>query len=306
MEENNQEQTNKAEKIEGAIVVEHVGSVNSGANDVKKEEERVELEDIPQKANLEKSFDSILNVEDVGDNPDNMNISENNDKKAIEDKEIGSLNSKKLDVSSNKLKNIIIVILVIVVIILAWLLQGSYLNNKNSKANNDDAKERVVVSDKKEQGIVRIVERGDSDLGVSNSTLLSDNRVGITAYFGNTQRNKEMTDCSIVFPLDRVIEKKYDVDMVNAMKGLLKPLTQEESSRGYISSLPSGTTLKYIRVNNGIAEVSFGAELNRVGGSCAVTAIRAQIEKTLLQFPQIKSVKICVDGNCVQDMILQP
>ena len=165
----------------------------------------------------------------------------------------------------------------------------------------------VVVSDKKEEGTVRIVEGSSSNFGIDNNTLLRNDQVGIIAYFGNTNENKTMTDCSIVFPLNRVIEKKYNSSYINAIKGLLEPLTADEISQGYISSVPSGTILKYLKINNGVAEVGLGGDdLRKLSGVCAVSGAKAQIEKTLLQFPDVKTVIICVDGGCDQNAILQP
>ena len=55
----------------------------------------------------------------------------------------------------------------------------------------------------------------------------------------------------------------------------------------------------------GWAVVDFDKTLEQgVGGSCRVTAIRAQIEKTLQQFLEIDEVVISIDGRAGD--ILQP
>lgn len=295
------EQNNK-EKVEKKTDLDtNSNSVNDGAlNSENIENEVISHEEKVEHKSIEGNFDSILN-----DNKDLVEEEKKNEVNPPKKEDISLSDNLKEAMSSNQIKNIIIGALVVLVIILTWLWQGSSKNNNKNVANQEN-KDTVVVSDKKEQGIVRIVETSDSSLGIDNNTLLAANQVGITAYFGNLQKNPSMTDCSITFPLDRVIEKKYDSELINAVKGLLEPLTADETSKGYISSVPKGTTLKYIKISNGVAEVNFGAELNKVGGSCLVSAIRSQIEKTLLQFPQVKSVRICVDGNCDQSTILQP
>jgi len=83
-------------------------------------------------------------------------------------------------------------------------------------------------------------------------------------------------------------------------------LTPEELNAGWSTNIPLGTYLRYVNIKGGVAEVSLSSELGKSAGSCAVTAIRSQIEKTLLQFSYISSVKICVENNCNQDEILQP
>ncbi|MFA6918806.1 MAG: GerMN domain-containing protein [Patescibacteria group bacterium] len=256
----------------------------------------------------ENDFDSILDVnEDIGtiedkkDENTGLEVSEEKDKINQSDPSYGTRSS----FFNNHIKNIIIGVLVILVIIFVWLWQGNSQDNKNTSENQKN-NDTVVVSDKKEQGTVRIVEGNNANFGIDNNTLLEANQVEIIAYYGNSQKNKPMIDCSIVFPLHRIIEKKYDSEFVNTMKGLLQPLTADEISRGFTSAIPQGVAIKYIKIASGVAEVDFNDNLYRIGGSCAVTAVRAQIEKTLLQFPQVKSVLICVDGNCKQDAILQP
>ncbi len=254
---------------------------------------------------LEKGFDSILSVDEGTKVVEN---SQEGDKSGSidETKEVENKTSNNGVPSGgmNK-KNIIIGIVVVLAIILVWMWQGN-TKDDNKDISGSKNSDTVVVSDQKEQGTVKIVGGSTSTLGIDNTVLLNANEVKITAYFGNTQKNKAMTDCSIVFPLDRAVEKKYDSEVINTVKGLLLSLTANETSAGFISSVPVETTLKYVKISNGVAEVNFSAGLNKIGGSCAVTAARAQIEKTLLQFPQVKSVRICVDGNCNQDTILQP
>jgi spore germination protein GerM len=80
--------------------------------------------------------------------------------------------------------------------------------------------------------------------------------------------------------------------------------TAAEKQAGYVSSIPAGVRLNSIRVENGTAFADFSSELNQGGGSCLVTAIRAQIEKTLEQFSTVNKVEISVAGDT--DDVLQP
>ncbi len=93
------------------------------------------------------------------------------------------------------------------------------------------------------------------------------------------------------------------------IEATLRALLAYDDSRtppGLKTSIPSGTGLVSITVNNGLAKVIFDANLEReVGGSCRVGAIRAQITKTLLQFPSIQQVDLSVEGKTPQET-LQP
>ena len=121
-----------------------------------------------------------------------------------------------------------------------------------------------------------------------------------------TYYSKNSDDCSEVLPLEREIEKKYKSNIVNTIRGLLTVLDEKESNQGWSTNIPIGTYLKYINIKSGVAEISLTSSLDTTAGSCAVTAVRSQIEKTLTQFPYISSVNICVEENCNQDEILQP
>ncbi len=93
------------------------------------------------------------------------------------------------------------------------------------------------------------------------------------------------------------------------IEATLRALLSYDDSRtppGLKTSIPSGTGIVSITVNNGLAKVIFDANLEReVGGSCRVGSIRAQITKTLFQFPSIRQVDISVDGKTPQET-LQP
>ena len=154
----------------------------------------------------------------------------------------------------------------------------------------------MVVDDTKEDGQVKIVNGNSEELANKGEA------VKITAYYNKVSTN----ECENVIPLEREVEKKYDSDVINTVRGLLIPLTNDELGQGWISSIPDQTFLKSVVIKDGVAQATFSAALNNVAGSCRVLAIRSQIEKTLLQFSYIKSVTICIDGNCRQDEILQP
>jgi spore germination protein GerM len=60
-----------------------------------------------------------------------------------------------------------------------------------------------------------------------------------------------------------------------------------------------------LKIENRTAYAAFDTELERaVGGSCRVSAIRAQIIETLKQFSSVDNVIISIDGRT--EDILQP
>lgn len=116
--------------------------------------------------------------------------------------------------------------------------------------------------------------------------------------------NAAKKDCSDVTAITRTVPKTLGVAEAAIDQLLLGPTTTEKTA-GYISPIPTKTTLNKITILNGIATVDFNDSLDvGVAGSCNVIAIRSEIEKTLLQFPSVTKVIITKNGKSAG--ILQP
>lgn len=83
-----------------------------------------------------------------------------------------------------------------------------------------------------------------------------------------------------------------------ALELLLAGPSVSEQARGLATNIPAGVKIQSITLKSGLLAIDFNAALNQgMSGSCRVTAIRSQIEKTLGQFSTVKSVKIMVNGK---------
>lgn len=131
----------------------------------------------------------------------------------------------------------------------------------------------------------------------------SKEKMSVKAYFNNSQMDPEAS-CNKVFPVNRTIDKTTAVARA-ALEELLKGPTVEEKSNNFFTNLNDGVKIQKLTIANGIAKVDFDDQLEyQVGGSCRVSAIRAQITETLKQFTTVKEVIISVNGRT--EDILQP
>lgn len=129
----------------------------------------------------------------------------------------------------------------------------------------------------------------------------SKETTAIKAYFST---NDGGFDCAKVMPIERVLPKT-EAPARAALEVLLLGLTDVEESAGFTTSINPGVKIQNLTITGDVANVDFNEELQKgVGGSCKVTAIRAQIEQTLKQFPTVKSVVISINGK--SEDILQP
>lgn len=128
--------------------------------------------------------------------------------------------------------------------------------------------------------------------------------IKVKVYFNNSKLDPEAS-CNKVFPAERDILKVEAVGSA-AVWELLRGPTDEEAVSGFFTSINTGVRLQGLEINkDGIAKVDFDDNLEKaVGGSCRVSAIRAQITETLKQFPTIKNVVISINGRT--EDILQP
>lgn len=127
--------------------------------------------------------------------------------------------------------------------------------------------------------------------------------VTVKAFFNNDKMDPEFS-CNKVFPVERIILRTQAVARA-ALEELLKGSTEEEKTEGFFTNINSGVQIQSLTINNGIAKVDFDEQLEfQVGGSCRVSAIRAQITQTLKQFTIVKEVVISINGRT--EDILQP
>jgi hypothetical protein len=123
-------------------------------------------------------------------------------------------------------------------------------------------------------------------------------------FFNNTAFGDEA--CDAVWPVPRGVEADGTdgSDGRAALAELLEGPTRAERERGYLTNIPEGTRIRSFRVEDGTAHADFDSTLARAAGSCRVLAIRAQIERTLLELPTVEDVVLSVEGEVAE--ALQP
>lgn len=128
-------------------------------------------------------------------------------------------------------------------------------------------------------------------------------------FYGNRELVREGDSCVQMFARGRDVLDS-DVPAIRLRETLLALLagpTGAETTDDYFTSIPDGTRLNSLHVNDYAAEVrlDFSSEID-AGGSCRVLAIRTQIEETVKAVMGDEfSVVISVDGGD-PDEALQP
>jgi hypothetical protein len=131
---------------------------------------------------------------------------------------------------------------------------------------------------------------------------LTTRQVGAYVYWSNSKKTPGMPDCSVVFPVKHQVIALPGDELRVAMHELMKGPTKWELSQGYSTNLSAGTA----DPEPTLSGLEFGEDLQQgVGGSCRVSAIRAQINETYKKNTgEDKNPVISIDGRT--EDILQP
>ena len=126
----------------------------------------------------------------------------------------------------------------------------------------------------------------------------------VSLFYYNTNKDPS-TQCieSAILPVEREIPVTASPvrDTVNLL--IQGRLSGAEKSAGFATEFPlEGFSLKSANLKSGgMLTLEFADPLNKTGGgACQVSLLRWQIEKTALQFPNVKTVKI------IPDYLFQP
>ena len=142
------------------------------------------------------------------------------------------------------------------------------------------------------------------DFGDGERVIAGLDTMTVQVFFPNLLKNPTMQDCSLVYPVERIVRYRKALGTA-VLNEVLGGVSKEEDEQGFYSSIPSGTLWQEVDISNGVASVDFNDALEEgVGGSCLTSTIRAQIEKTLMQVPGVERVKISINGD--SELILQP
>ncbi len=124
----------------------------------------------------------------------------------------------------------------------------------------------------------------------------------VKVFFSNNILDPEIS-CEKVFPVERKVSGAENAKAT--IEALLLGPSESEKAEGFFTSINPGVIILDFDVKDGLAHVNFDQQIEKeVGGSCRVTAIRAQTEETLKQFPSIREVEISIEGRT--EDVLQP
>jgi hypothetical protein len=110
-------------------------------------------------------------------------------------------------------------------------------------------------------------------------------------------------DCVETRAFTRVVPKSVGVARL-LVEALIAGPDAAEKAAGAVSPFPQGSDVTSVGLRDGVLTVDFNERLRNVGGSCAATAIRQSVTRTLARLPTVKRVVISAAGS--EKLALQP
>jgi len=138
---------------------------------------------------------------------------------------------------------------------------------------------------------------------VTNNVTIDPTLRALEIYFGNSESDPK-AECEKAIPAIRSIANVEKIGTAS-LQELLKGPTEKEKALGYFTNIPSQTKLFNFTIEGTEGRPDISADIfNKIYTPCGIDGAKLQIEKTLLQFPTIKSARILVEGK-IKDS-LQP
>jgi len=158
-----------------------------------------------------------------------------------------------------------------------------------------NTKIEIIEGFKSEGGTLEVYSQGPGleSSRVSLPLIFQKERERVKVFFSS--RKEKSTDCSRVYPVERILSGESDM-YTETVEHLLKGPTKVEETEGFFTSIPEDTTAYDVFLEEGVVWLDFSEELSEGGGSCMMTARKAQIEETMFQFLEVKDVVISQEG----------
>jgi sporulation and spore germination protein/immunoglobulin-like protein involved in spore germination len=110
-------------------------------------------------------------------------------------------------------------------------------------------------------------------------------------------------DCIETRAFTRLVPKSVGIARL-LVEALIAGPDAAAKAAGAVSPFPQGSDLNSVVLRDGVLTVDFNERLRNVGGSCAATAIRESVTRTLARLPTVTRVVISAAGS--EKLALQP
>ena len=207
-----------------------------------------------------------------------------------------------------KIKININIFSILLLICISIFLTGCFGTDKDKKQVEPQKTTEIKVEDTKEVATnINTTKKVDTKETnpVKNVSLSKDLVVSI--YYASTKEDPDGLSPEKTYPSEVKISAENREDIAKkALEMLISGPKENEKENGLYTSIPSNTSVNYVKFEDNKVIADFSKNLNSGGGSFDMTQRRAQIENTLRSIYPNKDIEIAISVDGSEEQALQP
>lgn len=198
---------------------------------------------------------------------------------------------------------------VIALICISIFLTGCFDTDKGKKTVENKKTTEVKVEDTTKEVATNINSTPkvdtEKDKPIKNVSLSKD--LVVSVYYASTKEDPDGVNPENTYPSEVKISAENREDVAKkALEMLISGPKENEKEKGLYTSIPSNTSVNYVKFEDNKVIADFSKNLNSGGGSFDMTQRRSQIENTLRSIYPDKEIEIAISVDGSEEQALQP
>ena len=209
-----------------------------------------------------------------------------------------------MDKKNSKI-NILSLLLLICVSI---FLTGCLGTDKGKKQVEPQKTTEIKVEDTKEVATnINTTKKVDTKETAPVKNVSLSKELVVSVYYASTKEDPDGVNPENTYPSEVKISADNREDVAKkALEMLISGPKDNEKEKGFYTSIPSNTSVNYVKFKDNKVIADFSKNLNSGGGSFDMTQRRSQIENTLRSIYPDKDVEIAISVDGSEEQALQP
>lgn len=197
----------------------------------------------------------------------------------------------------------------LLLICVSIFLTGCFGTDNKSKKQVDPQKTtEIKVEDTKEVATnINTTPKVDTKETTPVKNVSLSKELVVSVYYASTKEDPDGVNPENTYPSEVKISADNREDVAKkALEMLISGPKDNEKDKGFYTSIPSNTSVNYVKFKDNKVIADFSKNLNSGGGSFDMTQRRSQIENTLRSIYPDKDVEIAISVDGSEEQALQP
>ena len=210
---------------------------------------------------------------------------------------------------NKKIFNINILSLLLLICVTIFLTGCLGTADKDKKQVEPKKTTEIKVEDTKEvaTNINTTTPKADTKETTPVKNVSLSKELVVSVYYASTKEDPDGVNPENTYPSEVKISADNREDVAKkALEMLISGPKDNEKEKDFYTSIPSNTSVNYVKFKDNKVIADFSKNLNSGGGSFDMTQRRSQIENTLRSIYPNKDIEIAISVDGSEEQALQP